>query len=164
MLLPCLVMARQHMVVWVAAGAGTIAVAIVLAALVFGGGSETTGHPQALAPPTRTVVVSFGKETFSRALVARDCGPRPGCANGQARLSLVRFVGGDRPPARGLAKVLTDTSCDPDAYGVSHCLNTLQLPDGRSLVVRHSHDMHMFPCLAPGDTVRLFTVTGFAAA
>jgi hypothetical protein len=157
-------MVRQHMVFWVAAGAGAVALAIVLAALAFGGGSATTGHPQAIAPPTRTVVVSFGKEKLSPALAARDCGPRPGCANGQARLSLVRFVGGDRPPANGLAKVLTDTNCDPDAYGISHCLNTLRLPDGHSLVVRHSHDMHMFPCLAPGDTVELFTVAGFAAA
>lgn len=40
----------------------------------------------------------------------------------------------------------------------------LRLPGGGSLVVRHAHDMHMFPCLAPGDTVKLLTVEGFAAA
>lgn len=161
-------MTRRRTVAWVGAGAGVVALGIALASFVLGGGSETapaqTTHPQASTPPSRTVVVAFGKEKLPRELAARACGASSECANGQDTLSLVRFVGGIRPPASSLATVLTDTNCDPDAYGISHCLNALRLADGRSLVVRHSHSMHMFPCLAPGDTVELLTVGGFASA
>ena len=152
------------MVVWVAAAVGAVALAITAGLVAFSGSETPAAHPQATEPPSRTVVVSFGQETLPSALRARVCGPRTGCTNGEASLSLVSFVGGDRPPASSLATVLTDTNCDPDAYGTSHCLNALRLADGRSLVVRHSHSMHMFPCLAPGDTVKLLTVEGFATA
>lgn len=157
-------MRRKHAAVWVAAAVGAAALAIAAGLAVFSGSEPPAAHPQAPAPPSRTVVVSFGAETLPPALQARACGPRTGCANGQASLSLVSFVGGDRPPATGTATVLTDTNCEPDAYGISHCLNALRLQGGGSLVVRHAHDMHAYPCLAPGDTVRLQTVEGFAAA
>ena len=157
-------MTRKHVAVLVSAAVGAAALAIAVGLVVFSGAEAPAAHPQAPAPPSRTVVVSFGKESLPSALQARVCGPRTGCANGQASLSLVRFVGGDRPPATGTATVLTDTNCEPDAHGISHCLNALRLQGGGSLVVRHAHDMHMFPCLAPGDTVKLLTVEGFAAA
>ena len=157
-------MTRKHLAMWVSAAVGAAAVAIAVGLVVFSGAEAPAAHPQAPAPPSRTVVVLFGAEALPPALRARACGPRAGCANGEASLSLVSFVGGDRPPASSLATVLTDTNCDPDAYGTSHCLNALRLADGRSLVVRHSHSMHMFPCLAPGDTVKLLTVEGFATA
>ncbi len=152
------------MAVWVSAAVGAAALAIAAGLAVFSGSEPPAAHPQAPAPPSRTVVVSFGAETLPSELQARACGPRSGCANGQASLSLVSFVGGDRPPATGTATVLTDTNCEPDAYGISHCLNALRLQGGGSLVVRHAHDMHAFPCLTPGDKVRLLTVEGFAAA
>ncbi len=158
-------MVRGHMVAWVSVAVGAAALAITAGLVAFSGETPPAAHPQASAPPSRTVVVSFGKEkTLAPALRARVCGPRTGCANGQASLSLVRFVGGDRPPKTGTATVLTDTNCDPDAYGISHCLNALRLPGGGSLVVRHAHDMHAYPCLTPGDRVKLLTVEGFAAA
>ncbi len=152
------------MVAWVSVAVGAAALAIAAGLVVFSGEGSQAAHPQASAPPSRTVVVSFGKERLAPALRARVCGPRTGCANGQAGLSLVRFVGGDHPPATGTATVLTDTNCEPDAYGISHCLNALRLAGGRSLVVRHAHDMHAYPCLTPGDSVKLLTVEGFAAA
>lgn len=157
-------MTRKHLAGWVSAAVGAAALAIAAGLAVFSGSESPAAHPQATAPPSRTVVVSYGKESLPSELQALACGPRTGCANGQESLSLVSFVGGDRPPANSLATVLTDTNCDPDAYGTSHCLNALRLADGRSLVVRHSHSMHMFPCLAPGDSVKLLTVKGFAAA
>ncbi len=57
-------------------------------------------------------------------------------------------------PARGVpAEVLTDEDCAPDSSGISHCRNALRLEDGRTIVVRHPHDMRQVPCLTPGERV-----------
>jgi len=65
------------------------------------------------------------------------------------------LVGGTMPSATTQATVLSDEECDPDAQGVSHCLNRLRLPDGSEIQVRHPHDMTLVPCLAPGEDVTL---------
>lgn len=58
--------------------------------------------------------------------------------------------------------MLTDTNCEPDADGVSHCLNDLQI--GNIIVtVRHHHQMHAVPCLSPGETVTLMSFAEYAA-
>jgi hypothetical protein len=49
--------------------------------------------------------------------------------------------------------VLTDEQCQPDAAGVSHCLNTIRLTSGQTIAVRHPHRMSEVPCLAPGERV-----------
>ncbi len=57
-------------------------------------------------------------------------------------------------PTRGVpAEVLTDEECAPDSAGISHCRNVLRLEDGRTIVVRHPHDMRLVPCLTPGEGV-----------
>jgi len=57
-------------------------------------------------------------------------------------------------PDRGVpAEVLTDEDCAPDPSGISHCRNALRLEDGRTIVVRHPHDMRQVPCLTPGERV-----------
>jgi len=57
-------------------------------------------------------------------------------------------------PTRGVpAEVLTDEDCAPDSSGISHCRNVLRLEDGRTIVVRHPHDMRQVPCLTPGERV-----------
>ena len=66
-----------------------------------------------------------------------------------------KLVGGTMPTAPVQATVLTDKDCQPDAHGISHCLNQLRLPDGSEIQVRHPHDMRLVPCLAPGENVRL---------
>ncbi len=66
----------------------------------------------------------------------------------------VTLVEGILPPAAAEARVLTDEDCAPDAAGVSHCLNRLDV-DGSEVAVRHSHRMHEVACLRPGETVRL---------
>ena len=66
-----------------------------------------------------------------------------------------KFVEGTMPAAATSATVLTDEQCQPDARGVSHCLNRLRLPDGTDIEVRHPHDMSKVPCLAPGEHVQL---------
>ncbi|WP_263790029.1 hypothetical protein [Salinibacter sp.] len=54
------------------------------------------------------------------------------------------------------AEVLSDRDCAPDADGVSHCLNELDL-GARQITVRHHHRMGEVPCLRPGEIV---TVVG----
>ncbi len=66
-----------------------------------------------------------------------------------------KLVGGTMPTAPVQATVLTDAECQPDARGISRCLNRLRLRDGSELGVRHPHDMAMVPCLAPGEHVLL---------
>jgi hypothetical protein len=51
--------------------------------------------------------------------------------------------------------VLSDEDCAADAMGISNCLNRIRLEDGRTIAVRHPHDMREVPCLAPGEPVRV---------
>lgn len=54
--------------------------------------------------------------------------------------------------------VLTDENCQPDADGISHCLNrvTFATADGKGeAALRHHHRMSEEPCLTPGQTVEL---------
>jgi hypothetical protein len=51
--------------------------------------------------------------------------------------------------------VLTDEDCAAGEHGISHCRNTLRLPDGKTLTVRNPHRMSEVPCMTPGETVRV---------
>jgi hypothetical protein len=64
-----------------------------------------------------------------------------------------RLLRGALPRAAMDGVVLSDEDCAPDAAGISHCRNALRLADGRTLVVRHAHDMRIVPCLTPGEHV-----------
>lgn len=66
-----------------------------------------------------------------------------------------KLVSGTMPAAATQATVLSDEECQPDARGVSHCLNRLRLWDGSEIQLRHPHVMTKVPCLAPGERVRL---------
>ena len=66
-----------------------------------------------------------------------------------------KLVSGTMPTAAMQATVLSDEECQPDARGVSHCLNRLRVRDGGEIQVRHPHVMSKVPCLAPGERVRL---------
>ena len=66
-----------------------------------------------------------------------------------------KLVSGTMPTAATQATVLSDEECQPDARGVSHCLNRLRLRNGSEIQVRHPHVMTMVACLAPGEHVRL---------
>jgi hypothetical protein len=71
-----------------------------------------------------------------------------------ARVTTVRLLAGV-VTHRIAARVLTDTRCNPDAMGVSHCLNRMQLADGTQITVVHDHRMMDMPCLSPGERVTL---------
>ena len=66
-----------------------------------------------------------------------------------------QVVNGTMPTAVTSATVLSDEQCQPDAMGISHCLNRMRLPDGSEMAVRHPHDMSDVPCLARGEEVQL---------
>lgn len=65
----------------------------------------------------------------------------------------VQLRNGTMPTRGAPAEVLTDEDCAPDASGMSRCRNVLRLKDGRTMVVRHPHDMRQVPCLTPGEHV-----------
>ena len=97
----------------------------------------TDPHGTAL-PTARTVQLSFAM-------------PPPSNFDGLH----ARLVSGTMPAAATSATVLSDEQCQPDATGMSQCLNRLRLPDGSEMAVRHPHVMSQVPCLAPGEQVQL---------
>lgn len=71
-----------------------------------------------------------------------------------AKVTTVRLVKGT-VARRMRAVVLTDMRCNPDAQGVSHCLNDMRLANGAVVRVVHDHRMATMPCLAPGEQVTI---------
>ena len=68
---------------------------------------------------------------------------------------VVNVITGTAPAHATEAVTLTDENCQPDNAGVSHCLNKLRLANGQTIVIRHDHNMHVMPCLAPGEHVHV---------
>ena len=102
----------------------------------------------------RTVIVIAPQAPITSALVRdRLCGAFSHCQNGRDATDVVVLLQGIIPKRPVRAIVETDENCTPDTYGISHCTNALQLPDGRILLVRHDHNMQAYPCLKPGETV-----------
>lgn len=69
------------------------------------------------------------------------------------RTESLHLLSGSPPAKETTAVTLTDTDCQPDAHGISHCVNELRLADGSVIVLRHDHAMHTVPCLSPGERV-----------
>jgi hypothetical protein len=132
----------------------------VLAALALSGCAASNDA----ASTARTVVVADSARPLPRTafFALRDCLGRPAtCVNGAEGVVVAYRVQGVAPFAAADAVVLTDESCEPDRFGVSHCLNRLRLASGRELTVRHDHNMGNDPCLTPGESVRVLALAGF---
>jgi hypothetical protein len=73
--------------------------------------------------------------------------------NGAGGQHLLRVFRGEAPAAgvRVTGTVMTDTDCDPDALGLSHCHNIIDLGNGRRIEVENTHNMPVHPCLSPGQ-------------
>lgn len=85
----------------------------------------------------------------------------PGTSN-EAGYMMTNLRAGQIPAGATSARVLTDTSCAPDADGISHCLNDLQI--GNVVVtVQHHHNMAEVACLSPGETVTLMPFAQYEA-
>lgn len=71
---------------------------------------------------------------------------------------LVQLDSGTIPSGVTHLEVLSDENCQPDADGVSHCLNrvTFSTANGEGeAALRHHHRMSEEPCLTPGQTLEL---------
>jgi hypothetical protein len=77
--------------------------------------------------------------------------------NGAGGAHLLKIMQG-RAPTDGTqvsGTVLTDTNCDPDAQGLSHCHNIIDLGGGRRIEVVNTPFMSKHPCLSPGQQLTL---------
>jgi hypothetical protein len=70
------------------------------------------------------------------------------------RVTVVHLVSGTLSH-RMSGRVLTDTRCNPDSMGVSHCLNRVRLANGAVITVGHDHRMADIPCLSPGERITI---------
>lgn len=107
------------------------------------GGTTTTPRDPVLPgtqPGLRTVVVSTVRPEAASA------------PDGPVQASL---LSGEPAAQPTVATVLTDENCEPDAQGYSHCRNELEMPDGSTIAVRHTHLMAEVQCLAPGERVNV---------
>ena len=77
--------------------------------------------------------------------------------NGQSGQHLLNIWQGSAPTAgvQVVGTVMTDTNCEPDAEGLSHCHNIIDLGNGRSIEVIDTHIMSRHPCLSPGQRLTL---------
>ena len=111
--------------------------------------------------PHTVIVVADGEAATSPSVQERACGASSSCKNGVDGIAVGVLKSGVIPTQPTTAVVQTDTNCDPDVYGISHCSNILRLANGNLLEVRHDHNMQVYPCLDPGETV---TVEGQSSA
>ena len=132
---------RRGIVLAIAAGVGVLALGA--SALAIGHSSQS--HDSPAVDPHGTALPAQRQVQLSRVM------PAPSDYDGLH----AQLIGGTMPAARVEATVLTDEQCQPDAHGVSHCLNRMRLADGSVIQVRHPHDMSRVPCLSPGEHVRL---------
>ncbi len=107
----------------------------------------------------RLLLVADPSQTApSPADLAKLCQNAPGCdVDNRAGLDAATLLMGAPPRRPTRAVILTDVNCAPDGFGISHCLNKLQLTNGTVLEVRHNHDMQRVRCLTPGETVQVIT-------
>jgi len=59
-----------------------------------------------------------------------------------------------------IGSVASDTNCDPDAQGLSHCHNAIELANGGRITVIDTHNMSVNRCLIPGEHIALTGVGG----
>lgn len=80
--------------------------------------------------------------------------------NGRNGVYVLQLIQGQIPRGarRVIGKVVSDTDCDADAQGLSHCHNAVQLPGGKQITLVNTHNMHSNRCLGGGDRIELSRV------
>jgi len=80
--------------------------------------------------------------------------------NGRGGRYLLQLAQGRplRAGGRVAGIVTSDTDCQPDSRGLSHCRNAIELADGSRIVVVDTHQMSRNRCLAPGDRLSLSAI------
>lgn len=126
---------------------GALGAAIFVVALVgCGGGSPTSSSSSATTAEKSTAA----NEMRTVLVFDHVSAPSPSATDLHAGLEK-----GKLPAGRVVGTVLTDEDCMPDQQGISHCRNVVRLAGGGTVVLRHPHEMHLVPCLAPGEKVLL---------
>lgn len=127
---------QRHTGHWLLAGSVVIAVEVFLVAfLLVAGGHATTGEP---SMPHGAPFASWNE-------------------NGRSGQYVLQVLEGSAPPAGATVSgvVTSDTTCQPDALGLSHCHNGIDLAKGVHITVINTHLMRRYRCLRPGETVSL---------
>lgn len=77
--------------------------------------------------------------------------------NGQDGQYVLQIADGGAMPTEMAVSgtVTTDTNCAPDALGLSHCRNDIQLSNGDHIIVIDTHMMSRNPCLEPGEALTM---------
>jgi hypothetical protein len=80
--------------------------------------------------------------------------------NGSGGRYLLQLTKGQLPKAGKpiTGTVISDTDCDADAQGLSHCNNRIKLPNGSEITVIDNHNMHRYRCLGAGDQLALTAI------
>ena len=126
-----------------------LAVLLALVALAIFAGRATEPQPAPAPhfwsdPALRTIVIAGSGDHLAK----------------KGDILLTNLVEGRLPAGATQATVLSDANCEPDAQGISHCLNQLRIGDAL-LTVQHHHDMTKVPCLGPGEKVNVVDVPTF---
>jgi hypothetical protein len=149
-------------------GSPTLAIAaavLVLVALALALVATRSQPRAAMPPPEQAAVPHFidikAPGEPRTVVVGGMSDSLPGTSN-EAGYLMTNLRAGQIPAGATTATVLTDSNCEPDADGVSHCLNDLQI--GNVVVtVQHHHQMHSVPCLSPGEIVTLMPFEEYEA-
>ena len=82
--------------------------------------------------------------------------------NGRDGRYLLQVLHGSAPETgkRITGTVKSDTDCDIDAEGLSHCHNVIELANGSRITVIDTHNMHRYRCLGEGDRLTLIGING----
>lgn len=133
-----------------------LALASLIPLLPYWLSSSSKNATVANASGLRTVIVIAADKPIKTDLVrSRQCRPWLACRNGKDGIDVVELKSGRIPTRAERAVVETDEDCAADFYGISHCTNRLRLADGQVIVVQHDHNMQIYPCLSPGETVEV---------
>jgi hypothetical protein len=116
-------------------------------------------RPALPTPTSHFVALSPGNQTYSerRTVIVAHAGEGLPNFSATDKLLMTSLVDGQLPSQAMQAVVRTDANCQPDEYGVSHCLNELAVGES-TIMVRHHHKMSEVPCLSPGETVTILTL------
>lgn len=82
--------------------------------------------------------------------------------NGNGGRYVLQVIQGQPPKGSKtvIGTVKSDTDCDIDAQGLSHCHNIIELANGQTITVIDTHNMHRYRCLGEGDRLSLTRVKG----
>ena len=110
------------------------------------------------APPAPTShFVELSPDSASRVVVVAAADQALPHRSASEKLLMTSLFSGQLPSGATRATVRTDSNCQPDQEGVSHCLNELAIGSA-TVVVRHHHKMSEVSCLTPGETVTILSL------